>query len=111
MALERLDAKQLALKSLRQRVLFIDDEVVSESRNTVMLDVLEESKRIRIRQGPVFSETLAIVSALDIMKPTRITTVMAGKNSALCVDLTTKRIPAAFPENLVEMLLRMVSPD
>ena len=48
LSLQRFDAEQLASKSLRQSVLFVDDEVVSEPRHTVMLDVLEEAERIRI---------------------------------------------------------------
>ena len=77
LALQRLDAEQLTAESLRQSVLFIDDEVVSEPRDAVMLHLFEVAERIRIRQRPVLSETLPVVASLHIVKAACIAAVVA----------------------------------
>ncbi len=103
--LKRFNPEQLASKPLGQSVLFVDDEVVRESCDSVMLDVFEEAKRVRVRRS-VFAKALAIVAALNVVKAASVSAVVAGKDAAFVVDLTAERVASAFREDFVD-----VSPD
>ena len=111
MPLQWFDTEQLTAKTLRQTVLFVDDEVVSESCDTVMLDVFKEAKGIGIRQGTVLSEAFAIVPSLDIVETASIAAIVPGKDTTFFIDFATEGVAAAFRKDLVDVLFGVVTPD
>ena len=76
-----------------------------------MLHVFEEAERIRIRQGPVLLEPLAIIAPLHVMETARVAPVVSRENASVVVDLDAECIPAPFGENFVAPGGGMITPD
>src|SRR5262245_21954161 len=111
MVQHRRDAEELAIVPCRQASALIDDEGVREARRAGVLHVRKVTESIGIGERTVLAEALLVVASLDIMKATRVAAVVPAVDAPLAVDLDAESIAAAFREDLVTPLLRMVAPD
>src|SRR5262245_43847615 len=106
-----MGGEKLAAIFFRQRVPVVDRKSMAEAGRVVGLHRFEETKGERIRELAVLLESLAIISALDVVEAACVAAVVAGEDATDAVNLDAPGIAAAFAVNLKLFFLGMISPD
>src|SRR5439155_25087807 len=102
-----------AVETVRKRATLVDDSAAGDvaAFEPGVGNVIEVTERIRIMQGPVFAETLDIISALHLVQPDLLAEIGPGDDVPMFVEVEAPGIAAAFREQLKLARDRVVTPD
>ena len=110
-ALQRLDPEEFARVAGGKRAAVVEDEDVREALALGAFHVREVTEGIRVREFAVLLETLPQIRSLHVVKAPRVAAVVPGEHAALRIEFHAESIAAAFGENFVAELRRMIAPD